>query len=168
LLGEDFLMWPLYGHLSVTPHSDSINKPNNLLVPEGPLTELYFLCYWDLREGGRPGLCLPQEGMLASLPSPGVGAAHGNRASKASPGTAATVLVTSLLGLVILPRYMTVHTKPNGFSHSPTIFCSATLVRRKLSCYVALNSPNLLKCQETQGNYSLRGWFLLSFVCLGT
>lgn len=53
--------------------------------------------------------------MLASLPSPGVGAAHGNRASKASPGTAATVLVTSLLGLVILPRYMTVHTKPNGF-----------------------------------------------------
>lgn len=42
------------------------------------------------------------EGTLAALPTPMLGAAHGDRSSKANPGTAATVLVTALLGLVTL------------------------------------------------------------------
>lgn len=42
-----------------------------------------------------------------------------------------------------------------------------TLVRYKLSCDAALNSPNLVQCCETQGKYRRQGWFLLSFVCLG-
>lgn len=98
--------------------------------------------------------------MLAALPNP----IHRNSASKASQGTTATVLVTGFgdtyfQNTQLFTQIWWVFT---------FTFCISfrTLVRYKLPCYVALNSPNLVKCWETQGNYSMQGWLLSSFVCL--
>lgn len=74
-------------------------------------------------------------------------------------GTAATVLVTCRFTFCWYwcPRYMASSAESDGFSGStPTLSCSRTFLRSKLSCYVALNSPNLVNSWETQEDYSIQ------------
>lgn len=81
-------------------------------------------------------------------------------------GTAATVLVTCWLTFCWhwCPRYMASSAEPDRFSGStPTLSCSRTFLRSKLSCYVALNSATLVNSWETQEDYSIQ-WCVRVFL----